>query len=352
MDWAETVRSREEVERVGKALSCCGANLFWGISNCQAVGGAGYSEEERAGVLERWEWTTEALSGTDVKWYPTLDYRYFRDEKTRCLGAQGQKLEAPSPMDLGFWRRGWRDPLCAIAEFSRSRPCIGGIAIDVELYAHPPAYNYHMGYGFEDACFKFALDRLAGCVDEDILKSAQWLELADRHNWLRTHGLLEAYFRTLSAEVERICREIRDAVWEINPDLLFASYIFTTPCSWFDLGVYRGFSSPERPLILMTFNVRSGRMLEHLRRERVYAYHASVALLGMIRKDEYRTVFGNAFRLGHGYWMNNVNALLAGDPESCESPGRQGISPEEAIEVIREANDALTRPPSARPSPD
>ena len=136
-----------------------------------------------------------------------------------------------------------------------------------------------------------------------------------------------------------ICREIRDDVWRINPDLLFASYIFTTPCNWFDLGVYRGFSSPERPLILMTFNVRSGRMLQYLRRDRIYAYHASVALLGMIGRDEYGTLFENAFRLGHGYWMNNINAVLEGDPESCESPGRKGISPEDAIRIIREANN-------------
>jgi hypothetical protein len=347
--WGRTVDpdpegfSRQAVEEVAGALSSCGANLFWGISNCQAMSGFGYSGEERASVADRWRWTAEALDGTEVKWYPTLDYRYFREEKTRCFGAQGQELQAPSPMDLAFWNRGWRDSLCTIAEYSLNHGCIGGITIDVELYAHPPAFNYYSGYGFEDLCFEFALDRLKGRVDTGLTCEARSLALTDRFNWLRSHGMLGMYFGTLSAEVERICREIRDDVWRINPDLLFASYIFTTPCNWFEMGIYRGLSSPERPLILMTFNVRSGRMLEHLRRERVYAYHASVALLGMVKRDEYETLFRNSFQLGHGYWMNNINAVLEGAPESCESPGRQGISPEDAIRIIGEAN-CRTRP--------
>jgi len=344
--WGRTVEpdptafDRQAVLDVGQALDSCGVNLFWGISNCQAMAGHAYTDVERASVAERWQWTVEALEGTDVKWFPTLDYRYFRDEKTRCFGAQGQELEAPSPLDLTFWRQGWRDPLCTIAEYSLSCDCIGGIGLDVELYGHPPAYNYYSGYGFEDLSYEFALDRLGGCVDRGLLREARGLGLAERYDWLRTRGLLEGYFGALSAEVERLCREIREAVWAINADLIFASYIFTTPCNWFDLGLYRGFSTPERPVILMTFNVQSGRMLEHLRRGRLYAYHASVALLGMIGREEYETVFANSFRLGHGYWMNNINALLAGDPQSCESPGAQGLSPKEATEAIRAAVDA------------
>lgn len=343
--WGRTVDpdpaafDREAVLDVGRALSDCGVNLFWGISNCQAMAGPGYSAAEREAVAQRWDWTAEALEGTDVKWYPTLDYRYFRDEETRCLGAQGQVLEAPSPVDLEFWWRGWRDPLCAIAEYSLAHKCIGGIALDVELYAHPPAYNYYSGYGFDDPCFEFATDRLRDWGDAGMMAEAGDLPQAERYDWLRVHGLLDPYFRTLSAEVERACREVRDAAWAINPDLLFASYIFTTPCNWFDLGLYRGFSSPERPVVLMTFNIQSGRMLQHLRRDRVYAYHASVALLGMIGPGEHETVFANAFRLGHGYWMNNINALLAGARDSCESPGQRGISPQDAVRLIRQASD-------------
>ncbi|MDP7620248.1 MAG: hypothetical protein QF652_08410, partial [Dehalococcoidia bacterium] len=343
VQWGGNETTQVEVEQVCKALEACDVNLFWDISNCQAVAGAGFSEGERTAVLERWEWTSAALDGSSVKWYPTLDYRFFRDEKTRCFGAQGQELEAPSPMDIEFWGRGWRDPLRAIAEFSLEHPCIGGIAIDVELYAHPPAYNYYTGYGFEDACYNAVLERWEGWVDAAVLTEAADVGLTERFDWLRTRGLLEGYFTVLSSEVERICREIRDEVWRVNPDLLFASYIFTTPCNWFDLGVYRGFSSPDRPVVLMTFNVRSGRMLEYLREKRVYAYHASSALLGMIEREAYEPVFSNALRYGHGYWMNNINALLYAGSDSCESPARQGLSPEEAIEAIREANAAARR---------
>ncbi len=84
-------------------------------------------------------------------------------------------------------------------------------------------------------------------------------------------------------------------------------------------------------------------MLEYLREKRVYAYHASSALLGMIEREAYEPVFSNALRYGHGYWMNNINALLYAGNDSCESPARQGLSPEEAIEAIREANAAARR---------
>jgi hypothetical protein len=83
-------------------------------------------------------------------------------------------------------------------------------------------------------------------------------------------------------------------------------------------------------------------MLAHLRQRGVYAYHASVALLGMIKWDEYDTVFSNARRYGHGYWMNNINALVQADPDSIESPARQGgTSVEDAIALIREANESV-----------
>ena len=191
VQWGGNQTTKVEVEQVCKALEACDVNLFWDISNCQAVAGTGFSEAERAAVLERWEWTSAALDGSSVRWYPTLDYRFFRDERTRCFGAQGQELEAPSPMDLEFWRRGWRDPLCAIADFSLTHPGVGGIAIDVELYAHPPAFNYYMGYGFEDACYTFVLDRWAGWVGGSLLDEAAGLGLTERFDWLRTHGLLE-----------------------------------------------------------------------------------------------------------------------------------------------------------------
>jgi hypothetical protein len=343
VEWNDMNTAQENIGRIASALKGMDINVFWGIANCQAVGGPGYTEEERARVLQLWQWTAEALDGSPVKWYPTLDYRYFREEKTRCYGAQGQKLHAVSALDPGFWQDNWRNSMLAMAEFSLDHPCVAGLTMDVELYGHPPAYNYYMGYGFEDACYYAALDRWTGLLDAGLLEDARAVQLPDRFNFLRTRGLLEAYFTLLSDEVARLCAGIREDIWRVNPDLLFASYIFTTPCNWFDLGVYRGFSTPERPLILMTFNVRSGRMMEHLRRRGVYAYHTSVALLGMIRKEEYEAVFVNARRYGHGYWMNNVNALISGNPNSVESPARQGIPVEEAIRAIHAANQRMKK---------
>ena len=56
------------------------------------------------------------------------------------------------------------------------------------------------------------------------------------------------------------------------------------------------------------------------------------------RRDAYEAVFSHARQYGHGYWMNNINALIEEHPTSVESSARQGISTEEAMAVIREAN--------------
>jgi hypothetical protein len=341
VDWSSMVKDKENIELIGATLKAMDVNLFWGIANCQAVGGSGYTNEERSRVLQQWRWTAEALNDSSIRWFPTLDYRYFRDEKSRCHGAQGQELEAPSPMDLTFWQQNWRNSMLAMAEFSLDHPCVGGLTMDVELYSHPPAYNYYQAYGFEDTCYFTVLDRWHGSMDAALLKHLHSIPLLERFNHLRVHSLLEGYFSVLSDEVARICRQIREDIWRINPNLLIASYIFTTPCNWFDIGLYRGFSTPERPLILMTFNVRSGRMMEHLRRRDIYAYHTSVALLGMIPPEEYETVFTNSRQYGYGHWMNNVNSLLSADPSSVESPARQGMEVEAAIEAIYKANQKM-----------
>ena len=60
------LRKREDVALVADALKRSGTNLFWGIANCQAVGGPGYTSEERSEVLERWEWTADELEGSGV----------------------------------------------------------------------------------------------------------------------------------------------------------------------------------------------------------------------------------------------------------------------------------------------
>ena len=123
-------------------------------------------------------------------------------------------------------------------------------------------------------------------------------------------GLLEAYFEILSEKAEEIGQGLRRAIHDINPKLIIGFYLLNIERSWFYRAFLRGVSTPQRPVIFLSFNMESHRNLRLLERDGIYVYHASAALMGKFPLSAYGKVLNDAMVNGDGYWLNRVTSLV------------------------------------------
>ena len=71
---------------------------------------------------------------------------------------------------------------------------------------------------------------------------------------------------------------LRDELRRLHPDLRFAFHVRTVPADWVSLGLLRGFSSPEAPVLLWLRERSGGRALLQRYEERDIFALAAVGL--------------------------------------------------------------------------
>ena len=338
--WAYITKDEAHIDRLTRAFKENGLNMLWGVGEPQRFTKRGTPKSEQKKTRQQWNWVAQRLDGSSVRWFIGLNYADSKDDPSRAYGAQGQTVQAPSPLSRRFWEREMLIPLTVSAQYALNHPCVAGLIIDLELYGNEPTYNYYMGYGYGDLCYRVFLENVRGTIDEEVRQQLSTLDLKDRFDALRERGLLRLYYSVLESEVERMGRRIRERVHAIHPGLILGAYIFTMPTNWFAHALLRGLSTPEHPILLLTFHLKTHRTIEQLRARGIYAYHASAALMGMFEVNEYRKVFANAFAHNHGYWLNRATSLADTEGYSVlECTPRASKS--EVLSAIKDANAYL-----------
>jgi len=154
-----------------------------------------------------------------------------------------------------------------------------------------------MGQEFCDAAWRRALTRLTRRGDLDSLPHPQ------RYSTLRDTGLLSIYFRALEDLVAERAAVLRDRALRQRRDLLFAFRLAQPPADWFTLGVLRGFGLPDRPLLLLTPEVRMRELLTGLRARGVNAVHAVELSPAFLRTRDLAGLKRLVFEENDGFWV-------------------------------------------------
>src|SRR5207245_1986630 len=115
------------------------------------------------------------------------------------------------------------------------------------------------------------------------------------------------------------------------------------PLDWYTLGLLRGFSTADAPVLLWSPEVRPRELLARARARGIVAVHAVGLAPAWIPAGAWprlgRVVFGE----NDGFWIGPLQALLSA-PRAAEGP----LSPDSLARAIRRLTRALPPAPAAR----
>src|SRR5205085_413802 len=188
------------------------------------------------------------------------------------VNLHGDLVPIPCGLDSAYWRNGLRPVYRILARLGGPRPApdvIAGMALDLDS-----AMTLYGGSGFCDSDYRVGLTALG--LDREELDRLLTLPPPERYDTLLERGWLGKYFAALENSVAERAIALRAEVRRLKPDLRFAFHASETPTDWFSLGLLRGFSSPDAPVLLWFREADNPRVL--LRRFQARGIYALSAL--------------------------------------------------------------------------
>ncbi|HYX82266.1 MAG TPA: hypothetical protein VE714_07730, partial [Gemmatimonadales bacterium] len=211
------------------------------------------------GTRNLWRITADRLQVTTVRWFPaialaTVPMAEEKRSPAASLGSgpadevdlHGDLVSIPCGLDSLYWRNGLRPAYRILAKLggARSAPdVIAGVALDLD-----GAMTDYSSSGFCDADYRTGLTALG--LDRAELDELIALPPPERYHTLLERGVLGKYFDALENAVAERALALRNEVRKVKPDVRFAFHASQTPLDWFSLGLLRGFSSPDAPVLL------------------------------------------------------------------------------------------------------
>jgi len=274
------------------------------------------------GTRNVWRVTAERMQATSIRWFPSVSLfslaaRGEPFERARVTGRarrqatpdegaadeinrHGDLIPVTCGLDSLFWRETLRPALRTLTRLGGARPeVITGIGVDLDS-----AMTAYHGSGFCDADFRVGLAGLG--LDSAELSRALALPPGVRYDTLLERGWLARYFTALEAGVAERAAVLRAELRRLHPDVRFAFHASDFPADWFSLGLLRGLSTREAPVLLWLREPRVRALLRGYREREIYG-------LAAVRIEADRTTFAPAeavrlrsrvFSDGAGFWLD------------------------------------------------
>ncbi|HEU5260405.1 MAG TPA: hypothetical protein VFU41_03160 [Gemmatimonadales bacterium] len=273
-------------------LDAGGFNLLAGDADPASADSLRARWDERLAVRRAWSEAVKALQPTSVAWIPVLDYGNGHPPRAdSSRGARGEQIPAPCALDSAFWGEGLAPAYGALVRLAAEQRTLV-IALGLEL-----GRGYGMGQEFCDAAWRQALTRLTRRGELDSLP------YPERYPTLRETGLLSLYYRALEDLVAERAAMLRDRALRQRRDLYFAFRLPQAPADWFTLGILRGFGLPDRPLLLLTPEVRMRHLLTGLRARGLNTVHAVELTPAFLRSRDLVGLKRMVFEENDGFWV-------------------------------------------------
>jgi hypothetical protein len=193
-----------------------------------------------------WRLTVEKLQTTSLRWFPAVPLAEIPTLAADELDHYGDLVAAPCGLDTAFWRSALRPTYRALARLGGARPdLIAGVALDLDSAA-----SRYAGSGFCEADFRVGLSALG--LDPAETERLAALPPVARYDTLLERGFLGRYFEILEGAVAERAVTLRAELRRLHPDLRFAFRATQAPADWFTLGLLRGLSTRDAPVLLWT----------------------------------------------------------------------------------------------------
>src|SRR6266568_1426180 len=245
-----------------------------GALNALATEVSAPARADSLGLRNAWRATATRLQATSLRWFPAIALAELRPEgaaATHEVDARGD-----TATDL-----------------------VAGVALDLDL----PQDGYAAA-GFCDATYHEGLRALALDSVEAARLGALPTAGGARYDSLLERGLLARYDAALEDLVAQRAAALRAELRRLSPDLRFAFRSAQVPSDWFSLGLLRGFSAPDAPILLWTREPRVRDILEYYRKTRGIFTLSAVGLTpDRVAPSEWPRLRRVAFAEHDGFWL-------------------------------------------------
>ena len=255
---------------------------------------------QRDAARALWRATTDRLEATSQYWIPILDFRDFPPAS--------DSLPGPAcPLAPEFWTRELLPATRVLARLAaEQRDLVPVVALDVE--GAPPADAFCPGVARAGIV---ALVR-GGALDSTRSVGFAALPPAALADSLEETGLLASYDSALEAAVTDRARALAKAARRARPDLLFALRADVAPADWFRLGLLRGLSGPNLPVLLLTPEPDGRALAARYAARGITALTAVAILPRRVPPADWPQLRRIAFERNDGFWIPAASDVLAG----------------------------------------
>ena len=305
-DGRRAVRTSASLDSLISLLDAGGFNLLAGDAGPESMDSVHTRWDERDAVRRAWADAAKRLQPTSVAWIPVLELEHARHAPAdSSRGARGEALPMPCALDSTLWADGLASAYGALGRLAADQRTLV-IALGLDLGSR----GYSMGQEFCDAAWRRGVAGLTrGSQGGERLDT---LPYAARYPALRDAGLLPRYYRALEDEVAARAAVLRDRVLKQRRDLYFAFRLAQPPADWFALGLLRGFGLPDRPILLLTPEVRTRELLALYHADGLNLAHAVELAPPSLRARDGTSVKHLVFVESDGFWVSTEEPAAAG----------------------------------------
>ena len=318
----EVPRSAASLDSLVGSLDAAGLNLLAGDARPETVvDSLHHLWADRDAVRRAWKGVVSQLQPTSVAWIPAFDYAAYRPPgawSDSSRGSRGEAIGMPCALDSTLWDAGIAPAFMALARLAnQTRQLVPALALDLSGSRKGGWSGYSMGQEFCDAAWRQGLRRIGqrGTLDT--------VAAPNRYRTLREAGLLAAYLGALEDLVAERARGLRDRALRESGSLYFAFRLQQAPADWFTLGLFRGFSLPDRPALLFTPEAEIRTVLNAYRARGLYAVHAVELPLTLVRSGSLAGLKRLAFGENDGFWLSSSEGTSV-RARSAKGRGRSG----------------------------
>jgi|SRR5690242_7856959 len=309
------IRSTASLDSLVALLDVGGLNLLGGDADPEAMDSLHTPWELRDAVRRAWAAAVSRLEPTSVAWIPMMDFdRARRAPADSSRGPRGEGLAAPCALDSTLWADGLGGAYGALGRLAAEQRTLV-IALGIDLAG---SRDYSMGQDFCDAAWRRGIASLRGVSG----LSLDSLPSGARYAALRDAGLLPRYYRALEDEIAARAAALRDRILRERRDLYFAFRLSTPPADWFTLGLLRGFSLPDRPLLVFSPEPRAREVMTLYRAAGLNVAHAVALPPASLTAHDWLSLRRLAFVENDGFWLAADEVPSLGKRVPVDSLGR------------------------------
>lgn len=254
------------------------------------------------GTRNIWKVTGERMQATSIRWFPSVSLVALTSQGSDEVDRHGDLTSIACGLDSLFWRGTLRPAYRTLTRLGGARPdVITGVALDLDS-----AMTLYRGSGFCDADYRAGLAALS--LDRDETERLAALPPPERYDTLLERGWLGRYVDALEAGVTERAVVLRAELRRLHPELRFAFHATQTPADWFSLGLLRGFSAPDAPVLLWLRAPGGRALLRRYQDRQIYALSA----LGLaparatFAPGELARLRASVFGENSGFWLDGA----------------------------------------------